>query len=112
MEYKISSVLEGITQKYKPKQIFVVTSDQEIEILKEKSKFWNIKNLNLLNEDNFFLDKYNLTKTDIVSQITQNKPNYSPGWLYQQIIKFFHEFKTSWFPYDLSCNKANFSLFS
>ena len=87
VNWSTRSVLEGIFQKYKPKQIFVITSDQEIKILKEKSKLWNIKNLNLLNEDNFFLDKYNLTKTDIVSQITQNKPNYSPGWLYQQMIK-------------------------
>ena len=82
VNWSTRSVLEGISQKYKPKQIFVVTSDQEIKILKEKSKFWNIENLNLLDEDNFFLNKYNLTKTDIVSQITQNKPNYTPGWLY------------------------------
>ena len=48
VNWSTRSVLEGISQKYKPKQIFVVTSDQEIKILKEKSKFWNIKNLNLL----------------------------------------------------------------
>ena len=75
VNWSTRSVLEGISQKYKPKKIFVVTSDQEMKILKEKSKFWNIKNLNLLDEDNFFLNKYNLTKNDIVSQITQNKPN-------------------------------------
>ena len=87
VNWSTRAVLEGIYQKYKPKQIFVVTSKNEIKILKDKSKNWKIKNLTLLDEDNFFLNKYGLTKTDIVSQITQNKPNYTPGWLYQQIIK-------------------------
>ena len=77
----------AIYEKYKPKNIYVITSENEIKILKDKSNYWKIKNLTLLDEDNFFLNKYGLTKTDIVSQITQNKPNYTPGWLYQQIIK-------------------------
>ena len=81
------SVLEGIYEKYKPKHIYVITSENEIKILKDKLNYWKIKNLTLLDEDNFFLNKYGLTKNDIVSQITQNKPNYTPGWLYQQIIK-------------------------
>ncbi len=87
VNWSTRSVLEGIYQNYKPKQIFVVTSENEIKIIRDKSKNWKIKNLTLLDEDNFFLDKYGLTKTDIVSEITQNKPNYTPGWLYQQIIK-------------------------
>ena len=81
------SVLEGIYEKYKPKNIYVITSENEIKILKDKLNYWKIKNLTLLDEDNFFLNKYGLTKNDIVSQIIQNKPNYTPGWLYQQIIK-------------------------
>ena len=81
------AVLEGIYEKYKPKHIYVITSENEIKILKDKLNYWKTKNLTLLDEDNFFLNKYSLTKNDIVSQITQNKPNYTPGWLYQQIIK-------------------------
>ena len=81
------SVLEGIYEKYNPKHIYVITSENEIKILKDKLNYWKIKNLTLLDEDNFFLNKYGLTKNDIVSQITQNKLNYTPGWLYQQIIK-------------------------
>ena len=87
VSWSTRSVLEGIYEKYKPKNIYVITSENEIKILKDKSNYWKIKNLTLLDEDNFFLNKYGLTKNDIVSQITQNKPNYTPGWLYQQIIK-------------------------
>ena len=87
VNWSTRSVLEGIYEKYKPKHIYVITSENEIKILKDKSKYWKIKNLTLLDEDNFFLNKYGLTKNDIVSQITHNKPNYTPGWLYQQIIK-------------------------
>ena len=87
VNWSTRSVLEGISKKYKPKQIYVVTSDHEIKTFKDKSNSWDIENLTLLDEDNFFLNKYGLTKKDIVSQITQNKPNYSSGWLYQQIIK-------------------------
>ena len=87
VNWSTRSVLEGIYQKYKPKHIYVITSENEIKILKNKSANWKIKNLTLLNEDVFFLKKYGLTKVDIISQIKQNKPNYTPGWLYQQIIK-------------------------
>jgi len=87
VNWSTRSVLEGISNKYNPKHIYVITSENEIKILKDKYKFWKIKNLILLDEDNFFLKKYNLTKKDIVSRITQNKPNYTPGWLYQQILK-------------------------
>jgi len=87
VSWSTRSVLEGIYEKYKPKHIYVITSENEIKILKDKLNYWKIKNLTLLDEDNFFLNKYGLTKNDIVSQITQNKPNYTPGWLYQQIIK-------------------------
>ena len=87
VNWSTRSVLEGIYEKYKPKHIYVITSENEIKILKNKSANWKIENLTLLDEDIFFLKKYGLTKADIVSQITQNKPNYTPGWLYQQIIK-------------------------
>ena len=87
VNWSTRAVLEGISNKYNPKHIYVITSENEIKILKDKCKFWKIKNLILLDEDNFFLKKYNLTKKDIVSKITQNKPNYTPGWLYQQILK-------------------------
>ena len=87
VNWSTRSVLEGIYQKYKPKQIYIITSENEIKILKNKSTNWKIDNLSLLDEDIFFLKKYGLSKADIVSQITQNKPNYTPGWLYQQIIK-------------------------
>jgi len=87
VSWSTRSVLEGIYEKYKPKHIYVITSENEIKILEDKSNYWKIKNLTLLDEDNFFLNKYGLTKNDIVSQIIHNKPNYTPGWLYQQIIK-------------------------
>ena len=87
VNWSTRSVLEGIYYKYKPKHIYVITSKNEIKILEDKSKNWKIENLTLLDEENFFLQKYGLTKTDIVSKISQNKTNYTPGWLYQQIIK-------------------------
>ena len=47
VNWSTRSVLEGISQKYKPKQIYVVTSDHEIKIFKDKSNSWDIKNLTL-----------------------------------------------------------------
>ena len=55
VNWSTRSVLEGISQNYKPKQIYVVTSDHEIKIFKDKSNSWHIENLTLLDEDNFFL---------------------------------------------------------
>ena len=55
VNWSTRSVLEGISQKYKPKQIYVVTSNHEIKIFKDKSNSWDIENLTLLEEDNFCL---------------------------------------------------------
>ena len=57
VNWSTRAVLEGIHQKYNPKNIFVITSENEIKILKDKSKNWKIKKLTLLDEDNFFLNK-------------------------------------------------------
>ena len=57
VNWSTRAVLEGIYQKYNPKNIFVITSENEIKILKDKSKNWKIKNLNLLDEDNFFFKR-------------------------------------------------------
>ena len=46
VNWSTRSVLEGISQKYKPKQIYVVTSDHEIKIFKDKSNSWDIEKLN------------------------------------------------------------------
>ena len=54
VNWSTRAVLEGIYQKYNPKNIFVITSENEIKILKDKSKNWKIKNLTLLDEDSFF----------------------------------------------------------
>ena len=45
VNWSTRSVLEGISQKYKPKQIYIVTSDHEIKIFKDKSNSWDIENL-------------------------------------------------------------------
>ena len=37
------SVLEGIYEKYNPKHIYVITSENEIKILKDKLNFWSQK---------------------------------------------------------------------
>ena len=57
VNWSTRSVLEGIYQKYKPKHIYVITSENEIKILKNKSVNWKIENLTLLNEDVFFFKK-------------------------------------------------------
>ena len=69
------SVLEGVYEKYKPKHIYIITSENEIKILKDKLNYWKIKNLTLLDEDNFFLNKYGLTKNDIVVVIFHDHGN-------------------------------------
>ena len=56
------AVLEGIYEKYKPKHIYVITSENEIKILKDKSNYWKIKNLTLLDEDNFFFKQIRFNK--------------------------------------------------
>ena len=87
LNWSTRSILEGITNKYNPTQIFLITSNDEIEKIKLFLSNWNVKNIKLIDENNFFVDKYGLSKENIFNKINNNKPNYSPGWLYQQIIK-------------------------
>ena len=87
LNWSTRSILEGITFKYNPTQIFLITSNDEIKKIKSVSSNWKIKNIEFIDENNFFVDKYGLNKKNIIDKINNNKPNYAPGWLYQQMIK-------------------------
>tara|TARA_B100000989_G_scaffold295627_1_gene277089 strand:- start:598 stop:1566 length:969 start_codon:yes stop_codon:yes gene_type:complete len=87
LNWSTRSILEGITYKYNPLQIYLITSNDEIKKIKENLIIWKIPNIKLIDEDNFFFEKYGLSKANIINKIKNNKPNYAPGWLYQQIIK-------------------------
>ena len=39
------------------------------------------------NEDNFFLKKYNVTKENLLQNLTIKNDLYSKGWFYQQCLK-------------------------
>ena len=87
VNWSTKSILEGISHKYNPKDIFIITSPKEIVLLNKLLPSWNIKNFTLFDEEVFFSKVFGLNKKDIIDKISTNKPNYSPGWLYQQLLK-------------------------
>jgi hypothetical protein len=80
--------LEGISTFYNPKNIYVITPKENINILKNNSKEWNIKRLNILEDETFFIDNYKLKKSDIEKYYRNLDDNSREfGWWYQQLIK-------------------------
>ena len=87
VNWNTRAVLEGINQKYAPTDICIISVDNQIASLKSLSEQWEIDNLRFYDEDRFFIEKYQLSKEDICTKISKNRPNYSSGWIYQQILK-------------------------
>jgi hypothetical protein len=85
------AVLEGIQTFYAPKRIFVVTNQEEKDVL-EKEIIVNNKEIVFVDEETFFVKHFGLTMTDL-NQVFCNKTdncnsNYREfGWWYQQLIK-------------------------
>ena len=88
------AVLEGIQTFYAPKRIFVVTNQEEKDVL-EKEIIVNNNDKNKLeivfvDEETFFVKHFGLTMTDL-NQVfcnkTDNDNHREFGWWYQQLIK-------------------------
>ena len=85
----IRTVIECISRLYKPRNIYVITTEEFIEEIKENSKLWiDISNIVYLDENIFFLKNYNLTKQNIENFYTyKDEKSREFGWWYQQLLK-------------------------
>ena len=86
----IRTTIESIIQNYHPKNIYIITNENDIESLENNSNIWDISNTNIiiLNENVFFLKNYNLTRNDIELFYTFiDDKSREFGWWYQQILK-------------------------
>ena len=79
------AVLEGLNFHYSPKKIHIISTQNEIKFFKKL----NIKHLPLwfYDEDNFFNEKFNFTKENLLSDLIIKNKLYTKGWFYQQCLK-------------------------
>ena len=85
------AVLEGIQTFYAPKRIFVVTNQEEKDML-ETEIIVNNDNSEIVfvDEETFFVKHFGLTMTDlnkVFCNKTDNDNHREFGWWYQQLIK-------------------------
>ena len=86
----IRTVIESIFDFYSPKNIYIITQNKYIDEIKKEYIYWNINYciIIFIDEDNFFLDNYHLTKKDIEQfYIYKDEKSREFGWWYQQILK-------------------------
>lgn len=83
------SVLEGIHLFYHPRRIIVITRKYDIPILESESLHWKTKNIEIMDENLFFIKKFALTMEQMREeyQKTGHKKHREFGWWYQQMIK-------------------------
>lgn len=92
------AVLEGIQTFYAPKRIFVVTNQEEKDLLETEIIVNNDNNNNdkseivFVDEETFFVKHFGLTMTDLNQVFCKKKDNDNSnhrefGWWYQQLIK-------------------------
>jgi len=83
------SVLEAIDMFYNPRRIIVVTSKKEATLLQNLVKYWDVKNLKIIYEEDFFIPNFGLTIEDIIQEYNINREGEQrePGWWIQQLIK-------------------------
>ena len=84
------TVLEAIELYYKPRRIFVVTSNREEKILHELLIKWKmIGRVFFISEEYFFQRNFNLSIEDLISEYDPRRvgDQREPGWWIQQLIK-------------------------
>ena len=86
------TVLQGIIHLYNPNKIYIITNIISIDELKKEIIMWDVENIEdiliFLDEDIFFVEKYNLLKSDIEKKYIFNQSlSREFGWWYQQLLK-------------------------
>jgi len=86
----IRITLESIIINYNPKNIFIITNKNVIEVLEKECLQWNKYNTKLIfiDEYYYFTNNYGLTKSDIYEWYTwKDDQSREFGWWYQQLLK-------------------------
>jgi len=100
----IRVTIESIVLNYGPKNIYIVTNKNDVEVLEKECIHWNLFNTKIfvLNEDMFFFSNYGITKSDIYNWYTwKDEKSREFGWWYQQLLKMgaFKQIKNLSDPY-------------
>lgn len=86
----IRTTVECIIDNYHPKNIYIITNPTDIKYLEKESNLWEKSNSSIyfVNEDTFFMENYNLTRSDIEEFFTFiDEKSREFGWWYQQLLK-------------------------
>jgi hypothetical protein len=86
----IRTTIESIVYNYHPRNIYIITNSKDCIHLESNSKKWDIGNtcIIIVNEEDFFIKNYGLTKHDIEQYYTFiDDDSREFGWWYQQILK-------------------------
>lgn len=86
IRWNTRAVLEGISAKYQPRKIHVVTPEDQSQQLTELATDWKIPQLITHVEESFF-QSVDLSKDQICAELQLEKSLYQPGWFYQQLLK-------------------------
>ena len=100
----IRVTMESIIINYQPKNIYIISNKTELDSLEKEYFCWNLHDtkLHFINEDDFFLRNYGLTKEDIYKWYTwKDEKSREFGWWFQQLLKIgaFRQIKNLSNPY-------------
>ena len=100
----IRVTIESIVLNYNPNNIYIVTNQNDVEVLEKDCLEWDLSNTKIivLNEDLYFSSNYGLTKSDIYNWYTwKDEQSREFGWWFQQLLKLgaFKQIKNLSDPY-------------
>ena len=100
----IRVTMESIVINYKPKNIYIISKKTELDSLEKDCFSWNLidTKIHFINEDDFFISNYGLTKTDIYKWYSwKDEQSREFGWWFQQLLKIgaFRQIKNLSDPY-------------
>jgi hypothetical protein len=83
------AVLEALHRFYRPRRIFVISSNREALMLRILLPYWEVGYVEFIAEETFFVPNYNLLLSDLLKEYDTNRPGdqREPGWWIQQLIK-------------------------
>jgi len=84
------STLEGLSDRYSPRSIHIITPETEVDGLRSQLESWQTVPVHVHSEDDFFVaagSDDTLSKAAICAEIDLGESLYNPGWFYQQLLK-------------------------
>ncbi|MEM6458242.1 MAG: DUF6492 family protein [Planctomycetota bacterium] len=89
LAWSTRAVYEGVARHYAPRKFLVIAPREVAAALTAavEDEGWDVPGLAVYPEEDFFVERFGLTKDGLAAELDLEASLYPPGWFYQQLLK-------------------------